>query len=96
MVREEVDCVNTLSACAKTYTHTPKHRPKCTNMEILVYIFVYISTHPTVYSEIKDISTIITTPTLHQRSKESKSAIQNLTFSKLNFYLFENDMMFLF
>lgn len=36
---QEAGCVKTLPACAKTFTHTPKHRPKCTYMEIPVYIF---------------------------------------------------------
>lgn len=64
------------------HTHTPEHRPKCTYMEIPVYIFF---THPTVYIEIKEIPRIMTTPTLYQESKEPKSAIQklSLTFSKL-------------
>lgn len=38
-------CWDTTCMCQNIHTHTPKHRPKCTYMEIPVYIFFR---HPTV------------------------------------------------
>lgn len=80
---QEAGCVETLPACAKTYTHTPKHRPKCTYMEIPVYIYF---SDIQLYRETEE-TPILTTPYSSLISKEPKSAIpkkkMSLTFSKL-------------
>lgn len=75
MVKErEVGRDNTLPACAKTYTQHPNTD---LNAHIWKYRYIYLFfTHPTVYREIIEIPIIIiTTPTLHSKSKEPKSAI---------------------
>lgn len=74
-------CLHTTCMCQNIHTHPYTDL----NAHIRKYRYIYFFTHPTVYREIKEILMIITTPTLHQGSKEPKSAIQklSLTFSKL-------------
>lgn len=74
---QEAGCVETLPACAKTYTHTPKHRPKCTYMEIRVYIYF---SDIQLYRETEE-TPILTTPYSSLISKEPKSAIQKKNVS---------------
>lgn len=64
----EAGCVETLPACAKTYTHTPKHRPKCTYMEIPVYIYL---SDIQLYRETEE-TPIITTPYSSLKKQRAK------------------------
>lgn len=67
-------CQHTACMCPNIHTHPD------TDLYAHIWKYIYFFTHPTVYREIKEIPIIITTPTLHQGSKEPKSAIQKFVF----------------
>lgn len=85
--KTEAGCVRD-TTCMCQNIHTPKHRFKCTYMEIPVYIFqtsIFIQKDKKRYP-------YNNYPTLHSVSKEPKSAIQKLSLTFCNLYpLFLNN-----